>query len=244
MIVASLVFLASLAQQPSAGSLCTEWHQCRELALAAADRGDYEVFHDLAWRAVQTGPPKDPGLMLLLARAQSLSGRPHDALVMLQRLAEMGVGTDAATSDDFVRTRQLPGWPEVQARLEQAGGPDRAGPAAPASAALSPAVGRGGASPAPRPSATGAPATAVATPAPPAATPAPSAAATIPSPSKPPAAAVAPPAAEALRFSTNRLALGGLAYDSVSHRFLVGDRLGRKVVVVSEGSASVIDLVR
>src|SRR5262245_6781973 len=118
MIVASLVFLASLAQQPSAGSLCTEWHQCRELALAAADRGDYEVFHDLAWRAVQTGPPRDPALMLLLARAQALSGRPHDALVMLQRLADMGVAADT-TSDDFSRTRELPGWPEVQARPEQ-----------------------------------------------------------------------------------------------------------------------------
>jgi hypothetical protein len=53
-----------------------------------------------------------------------------------------------------------------------------------------------------------------------------------------------PEAAEALRFSTNRLTLGGLAYDSVSHRFLVGDRLGRKVMVVSEDSSSVIDLVR
>src|SRR5262245_50652831 len=203
MIVASLVFLASLAQQPSAGSLCTEWHQCRELALAAADRGDYEVFHDLAWRAVQTGPPRDPALMLLLARAQSLSGRPHDALVMLQRLAEMGVGADAAAGDDFVRTRQLPGWPEVQARLEQAAGPNRT--AAPASAAVSAAAGgRGGALPAPRPTGTV-----------PAATP--PATASIPAPSTPPpaasasaAAATAPTASEALRFSTNRLALGGL----------------------------------
>ena len=70
---------------------CVEWRACRELALAAAERGEYENFHDLAWRAVQTGPPKDPSLMYLLARAQALSGRPHDALIMLQRLAEMGV---------------------------------------------------------------------------------------------------------------------------------------------------------
>src|SRR4051812_35272440 len=58
---------------PVAG--CVDWRACRELALAAAERGEYETFHDLAWRAVQTGPPKDPALMYLLARAQALSGR-------------------------------------------------------------------------------------------------------------------------------------------------------------------------
>ena len=51
--------------------------------------------------------------MYLLARAQCLSGRPHDALVMLRRLADAGVATDADTNDDFRLTRELPGWPEV-----------------------------------------------------------------------------------------------------------------------------------
>src|SRR6266849_8136871 len=101
LIVAFLALLVPLTGRLEAGSPavfqsprdggCTEWRDCRQLALAAADRGEYETFHDLAWRAVQTGPPKDPALMLLLARAQALSGRPHDALVMIQRLAEMGV---------------------------------------------------------------------------------------------------------------------------------------------------------
>ena len=103
MIFAVLV-LVSMAGRSVAGSPavfqpprdvgCTEWRDCREMALAAADRGEYETFHDLAWRTVQTGPPKDPALMYLLARAQALSGRPHDALVMLRRLAEMGVPSD------------------------------------------------------------------------------------------------------------------------------------------------------
>ena len=71
-------------------------------ALAAAERGDYEAFHDLAWRAVQTGPARDPGVdAAQLARAQALSGRPHDALVMLERLAEMGVASDAETNPEF-----------------------------------------------------------------------------------------------------------------------------------------------
>ena len=55
--------------------------------------------------------------MLMLARAQSLSGRPHDALVMLQRLAAMGVATDAATNDDFRFVRALPAWAEFEAKI-------------------------------------------------------------------------------------------------------------------------------
>jgi hypothetical protein len=38
--------------------------------------------------------------------------------------------------------------------------------------------------------------------------------------------------------------VGGLAYDTVSQRFLVGDRFGRKLIVVSEGSNYTVDLVR
>src|SRR4051794_22726278 len=97
---------------------CADWRECRQMAQAAAERGDYERFHDLAWRAVQRGPARDTSLMALLAHAQALSGRPHDALVMIDRLAEVGVVVDADTSDDFARTRQLPGWPAVRARLE------------------------------------------------------------------------------------------------------------------------------
>ena len=207
--------------QQSRTAACTDWRECRQLALDAAERGEFETFHDLAWRAVQTGPLRDPALMLLLARAQSLSGRPHDALVMLQRLAETGAGADAVTSDDFARTRQLPGWPDVQARLEKAAGSGRAAAAgAPATSTVSPAAASGaGVSPAAAP--------------PPAAAVSPSA-----------AASTARPPSEALRFSTSRLALAGLAYDSVSHRYLVGDRLGRRVMVVNEGSGSVVDLVR
>src|SRR3989442_6563563 len=147
MIVAPLVLLVlsgrSVAGPPAAfqssrGGGCTEWRDCRQLALAAADRGEYETFHDLAWRAVQTGPPKDPALMLLLARAQALSGRPHDALVMIQRLAEMGVPSDADTNEDFGRTRQLPGWPEVAARIARLAHPDSPLAAVAAAASNSP----------------------------------------------------------------------------------------------------------
>ena len=56
----------SLAEPPLAsGSAaqtveCGDWRDCRQRALDAAERGDYEAFHNLAWRAVQTGPARDP----------------------------------------------------------------------------------------------------------------------------------------------------------------------------------------
>jgi hypothetical protein len=93
------------------------------LALEAYARADYEVFHDLAWRTVQTGPARNAELMYLLARAQSLSGRPHDALVMLGRLAEQGFTSDAATNDDFRAVRQLRQWPELEAVITTAARP-------------------------------------------------------------------------------------------------------------------------
>src|SRR5687768_16941532 len=91
---------------------CTDWRECRQLVESALDSGNVEQALDLAWRTVQRGPKDDPDLMFLLARAQSRSGRPHDALVMVRRLAERGVRTAADTHPDLERTRALPAWAE------------------------------------------------------------------------------------------------------------------------------------
>jgi hypothetical protein len=48
---------------------------------------------------------------------------------------------------------------------------------------------------------------------------------------------------DAVRFSAPGYVPGGLAYDSVSRRFLVGDLYARKLLVVGEGSDHVVDLV-
>jgi hypothetical protein len=114
-----LMAVCLLAQAPagSPSADCQDWRECRQQALDAAGRRDYERFHDLAWRTVQKGPPREPELMYLLARAQSLSGRPHDALVMIGRLAGAGFMTTAATSPDFERIRTLPDWPAVRSRV-------------------------------------------------------------------------------------------------------------------------------
>jgi hypothetical protein len=234
-VVLLVRFLAPVAaQQASRDVGCSEWRACREMALAAADRGEYERFHDLAWRAVQLGPQKDPALMAMLARAQALSGRPHDALVMLDRLAGMGVAPDVDSNDDFARTRQLPGWPEVAEHIEHARHPAAPGAAAPAPAPTRSAT----RDPAPAPALTPPPAPA------PAATPAASAA---PVPGATPAPVIPAPRSaplEALRFTAGAFTPGGLAYDAVSGRFLFADRLGRKLFIVSEQSNRVTDFVR
>jgi hypothetical protein len=133
-----LVFL--LAALLQGGAVCANVDDCRQQAVDAAARGDYETFHDFAWRAMQKAKPNDPAVMYLLARAQSLSGRPGDALVMLQRLRQLGITTDAATNDDFRRVRALKGWPEF-AETSSAAAPGAVpalAPSAPTAAAPSP----------------------------------------------------------------------------------------------------------
>jgi hypothetical protein len=120
--VALLLTLIFLLQTP-AGAPCADVADCRTQAEAAAARGDLDTFHDLAWRAVQKGRKNDTDLMYLLARAQSLSGHLDDALVMLERIADLGVRTDAATNADFARVRQLGKWPELAAKLGLAPAP-------------------------------------------------------------------------------------------------------------------------
>jgi DNA-binding beta-propeller fold protein YncE len=215
---------------------CHEPKACAELALEARASGAYEVFHDLAWRAVQTGRPNDPELMYLLARAQALSGRRRDALVMLRRLAESGIVTDAATEQDLRRVRELPEWPYIASLSTRA----RSIATERASAAAVAKPGNPAAPPAvldrPPASAANAAAPAVATP--------------------PVSAAPGAPAArralrverasaeEAARFSTRPFVPGGLAYDAVSRRLLFGDVTGRRLFVVGEGSDRTTDLVR
>ena len=268
LLCAGTLTITAEAQTPD----CRDGQQCRELALEARARGAYEAFHDLAWRAVQTGRPNDPDLMYLLARAQALSGRRRDAVIMLRRLAESGFPIDA-TDEDFRRVRELGDWQYVVALANRpravASTRAPAPAAAPASAAtLAPAavpvpallpskpvraVARATAPRlAPRPSLPAAPSPA-ALAAPPAPTPAPRAAA---APSA--AAAVAPPPAvvrrmpplkpaiveDAARFSTSPFTPAGIAYDAISRRLLFGDLSGRRLFVVGEGSDRPVDLVR
>lgn len=121
-----LVLVLFLALQ--APSSCADAAACRADAEAAAARGEFETFHDLAWRAMQKGRPNDPALMLLLARAQALSGRPEDALVMLGRLADLRAAVDLA-QPDFDRVRLRPGWPALESRFGVA--PSASSPDAP-----------------------------------------------------------------------------------------------------------------
>jgi hypothetical protein len=122
------------------GTECADVSDCRTQAEAAAASGNYERFHDLAWRAVQKGKPNDPDLMYVLARAQARSGRYDDALVMLGRLADRHVTLDVTTNADFAKLRLLPQWPALEARLRGDPAPSAPPPAASAPSAPEAAI--------------------------------------------------------------------------------------------------------
>lgn len=154
--------------------------------------------------------------MYLLARAQSLSGRPGDALVMLRRLAQMGVATDAKTNDDFRRVRELSGWPEVEASMSGASASTRLSAPPAASAGSTP-------------------------PANPARA-APKAAAPMEARSDDDPGVVGV-GEDRLHLAAGALEPVGLAYDSASRRFVVGDGHDNKLIVADEVFNHVNDLI-
>jgi len=212
-LLMSLGLLPAPQTEPAA---CTRWQDCRQLALDAAAREDFETFHSLAWRAVQAGPKNDPDLMFLLARAQTLSGRPDDALVMLRRLVDRGVAhPEIETLEDFRRVRSLAGWPDLLDRIRGLA-PSEASPA-PASSPSEPIA---------RPSA---PATANA---PASGSIAPRAAA---KPLEPIVGPIPVPPAVATPVA--------MAYDRVSGRMVIADESSGTLKVLSELSGNAVDLV-
>jgi hypothetical protein len=199
-----------------APATCADPSDCRRQSSEAAARGEFELAHDLAWRAMQKSKPNDPASMLVLARAQSLSGRPGDALVMLERLAALGVRPDIQSDPDFARVRALPDWAAVAARL-----------------APSDAASAGATAADPRPAAASAPTASSASPS---AAPATKA-------GEPAGRESAPPDAGALSFSAPGVEPFALAHDAVSRRFVLGDRKAHRLLIVDEVSRNVVNFV-
>jgi hypothetical protein len=231
--------ILGVAAQPSAQTTCSSHQECRDLALAAQQRGDVEAFHDLAWRTVQTGPRNDAALMFLLARAQSISGRASDALVMLKRLADRGVDiTEAETSDDFRRVRNLAAWAEWKGLT----------PPTPAAAstppAATPAVAEASMKTAPSPATPSKPAPSVAKPDTPATSKGGAAAAAPAATATPDAkAAAAGERIPALALPIAVSAPSALAYDAVSGRLVLVDQATETLKVLSELSGNAVNLV-
>ena len=259
MLSSSLLLILLLSSQGAAA--CESVEICRAEALIAHAKGDFERFHDYAWAAYRKGKPNDAELMLLIARAQSLSGRPGDALVMLERARAQGkIPADLATDPEFARVRALPRWneisgtllapqPEAPSKIEAKADAPRAEPKnIPTAPELS--------KPAPAAPATAKPET----PKPETPKPEPKSPTPRPESSKPEATKAAPnevgkeepakpaPAVPArapgapLKFST-ALTPTALAYDRVSKRYIIGDRLARRIAVIDENSGQVSTLV-
>ena len=232
------VCLSIQAPASSPQTECQDWQECRQQALDAAARHEYERFHDLAWRTVQKGPPRSPELMFLLARAQSLSGRPHDALVMLDRLAAAGFMTTAATSPDFERVRSLPEWAGIRSQLALAWVRiDQLPTASGHPQSRSRGTGLPSSTFGQRVGVSTAPAAPVAPPAP----VAPDALGVSVSNTPP----IPPPLSveEVLRLPSGSMTPAGLAHDGVSGRYVLADRTHRKLVIVDERAHHLVDLV-
>lgn len=237
-----MILGSSIATQ--AEPTCANATDCRQLALDAAAREDFEAFHSLAWRAVQTGRPNDPDLMFMLARAQALSGRVDDALVMLGRLADRGIThAEAETIDDFKRVRDMAGWPSLLEKMHgialSPAPPTPAPverPSRSASARSVPSTARAALSPAPSVAPPAAPATkrTTARAAPATSLPAINSEETRLT-TAPIAAAIAVPPAVGTPVA--------MAYDKVSSRMIVADDSSGTLKVISELSGNAVDLV-
>ena len=236
MLLAVVVLTLMVQTQPPT---CADAASCRQAAIEAMQQKDYEAFHDLAWLAFRKGKADDPELMLLLARAQSLSGRPGDAIVMLERLAARGIITEVETSDDFAAVRRHPRWKGATSPAD-----------APTAASESSAATRIAKPDEPKPTPPDSPSPAKApkkeAAKPPAIDPAPvtrNAKPDVPAPTPKPEPAKAPaPKKDGVAFTT-LLSPSALAYDAVSKRYLIADRQARRIAVVDENTGTVSTLV-
>ena len=203
---------------------------CRDEARRRSSSGSSSTSTTACAPAERAEEP--PELMQLLARARA--SRPaHRRLVMLERLAALGVQTEAATSEDSggYRATGLAACEERLAALP-------AGAAALLWRCLPSSAGRGRRhlsqrrrrSPRAARSSSVSRAAAAKTAAPVADVP------------PAPVPALVGDAADALRFTTLSFTPAGLAYDHVSNRFIVGDRDANKLTVVDEASQRVANL--
>ena len=78
LIALSVAFHPARVIGPSAPPVvaqpCADAQTCRRLALEAAERKDFDAFHDLAWRALSAGPMTDPALMITTWSPVSMNG--------------------------------------------------------------------------------------------------------------------------------------------------------------------------
>ena len=116
-VLAAVFIISMAAPMAQAPAACATWQACRDATAQALREARHEEAHDLAWRTVQRGPKDDAALLALLARAQALSGRTDDALVMVRRLADRGVLVEARTDEAFARVRTRAAWADLEARL-------------------------------------------------------------------------------------------------------------------------------
>jgi sugar lactone lactonase YvrE len=99
------------------------WMSHAQKAIDEYKAKNYPAFLDHAEKAARSGPVSHPQLLYHLARALSLNGRNREAAKILDRLAEMGLGVDAAENSDFKSLRGSAEWAELGKKIAAARAP-------------------------------------------------------------------------------------------------------------------------
>ncbi len=92
------------------------WQSYGQKAVNEYKAKNYPAFLENAEKAVRIGPFRHPHLIYQLARAYSLNGKTIEASNLLEELADMKLGIDAAT-DDFKLLRGSAGWSDLSKKI-------------------------------------------------------------------------------------------------------------------------------
>jgi len=87
------------------------------IGIAAYERGDYPAYL-AAFEGLVKVAQDHPMVMMRLASAYALNGRPADAIRTLSHLADLGIWTDIANDNDFKSLATLPDAAGLRLRLQ------------------------------------------------------------------------------------------------------------------------------
>lgn len=113
----SLVLSVSMIDAVSQSEKRESWLYYGQKAVDQYKAKNYPGYLENAARALQMGPPRHPWLMYHLARAYSLNGKTIEASKLLDQLADMGLGRDAAEHDDFKAVRAAGEWANLSVKI-------------------------------------------------------------------------------------------------------------------------------
>jgi sugar lactone lactonase YvrE len=109
-----VLILPSTAQDNAPKDFAYYWRQ----AISAYEAKDYPAYFE-NMQAVVKFRPDNPSMKYNLAGAHALVGKPHEALELLGKLADMGLNFDAAADEDFNSIKDSEEFNAILKKFEQ-----------------------------------------------------------------------------------------------------------------------------